>query len=831
MSHARSDASFVLLEQLAQDWRHVWRGLRGSRAFVAATVLTLAVGMGLVTALFAVFNAYVLRPFAVHDPYSLYAISWRSQEAGGSSFTWRDVDAFRGRTDLFDDVIAECARTVSVMNQRFPVSFVTGNYFDSLGVRVALGRSIAPLDARAPGSEAVVVLSDRAWARLFDRDPAILGHPLDVNGRQLIMVGVLAPEFVGLEDAARDLWIPITMQASLIADDDPMAAQARQLHVTARLKDKVTPNQAQAALTIEPFETRVRGRIDAVRARLDARATPVRMTRQGFLLLSPVIVAFALVLIAASANASNVMLARAIARQREIGVRLSLGASRARIVRQLLTEGLFLSLLAGGAGLWLAAALRQIGTAVFFAMLPPSVAARVRLAALDFDYRVFLFAFGIAIAVTVLFALLPALQATRISLTHALRGQLSARVRGTTLRNLLVASQVAVSLVLIIVATTLVTNSAAIGATDLGMKTAGAVSVRPNRTEPSLVARAHDALSADPRIAQIAVASRSPLFGNAPRTPLRRPAGVVPASYAFVSPEYFDLLNIRVLHGRGFFAQEAREEAPVAIISAAGARILWPSEDPLGKTLRVHIDPPAQRVIAPEVVTELHKLDDLDASGTIVTIVGVASDAVNGFVYEGIDPAHLYLPTSATGSRAAAILVRGRGATMSNDAIRNVLQRVHPEPAAFDVLPIDEMVALQEFPLRAATFIGSLLSAIALALSISGLYGVLDFTFGQRVHEIGIRMALGATARRVHALVAAQSLRLAAAGTVVGLTIGFTILKLLSTLVRLDNVSVLDARAFIISLLMMLGAIGVASYGPARRAGRVDPSVMLRADG
>jgi predicted permease len=829
MFHARPGAWFVLLEQLAQDWRYVWRGLRRSRAFVAATVLTLAVGMGLVTTLFAVFNAYVLRPFAVRDPYSLYAISWRAQEAGGSSFTWRDVDAFRSRTDLFDDVIAECARTVSAMNQRFPVSFVTGNYFDSLGVRVALGRSIAPLDARAPGSEAVVVLSDRAWARLFDRDPAILGRPLDVNGRQLIMVGVLAPEFVGLEDAARDLWIPITMQASLIADDDPMAAQARQLHVTTRLKSTVTPTQAQAALTIEPFETRVRGRIDAVRARLEARATPVRMTRQGFLLLSPVIVAFALVLIAASANASNVMLARAVARQREIGVRLSLGASRARIVRQLLTEGLFLSLLAGGAGLWLAAALRQIGTAVFFAMLPPSVAARVRLAALGFDYRVFLFALGIAITVTVLFALLPALQASRISLTHALRGQLSARVRGTTLRNLLVASQVTVSLVLIIVATTLVTNSAAIGATDLGMKTAGVVSVRPNRTEPSLVARAHEALSSDPRVAQIAVASRSPLFGNAPRTPLRRPAGVVPASYAFVSPDYFDLLNIRVLHGRGFSAQEAREEAAVAIISAAGARILWPSEDPLGKTLRVHIDPPAQRVIAPEIVTELHKLDD--ASGTIVTIVGVASDAVNGFVYEGIDPAHLYLPTSATGSRAAAILVRGRGAAMSNDAIRNVLQRVHPEPAAFDVLPIDEMVALQEFPLRAATFIGSLLSAVALALSISGLYGVLNFTFGQRAHEIGIRMALGATARRVHGLVAAQSLRLSAAGTIVGLTIGFTILKLLSTLVRLDNVSVLDARAFIISLLMMLGAIALASYGPARRAGRVDPSVMLRADG
>jgi predicted permease len=823
---------FVLFEQLTQDLRYAWRGLRQSRAFVATTVLTLAIGMGLVTAVFAVFNAYVLRPFAVRDPYSLYSISWRSQEAGGSIFTWRDVEVFRARKDLFDDVIAECARNVSLTNQRLAASFVSGNYFDALGARVALGRALAPVDARAPGGEAVMVLSDRAWARLFDRDPAILGRELDINGRPMVVIGVMAGEFAGLEDVARDVWIPITMQGTLLADDDPMGAtQPRQLHVTARLRRGVSPSQAQGSLAIDPFETRVRGRIDAVRARLETRSTPVRMTRQGFALLSPVFVAFGLVLIAASANASNVMLARAIARQREIGIRLSIGASRARIVRQLVTEGLLVALLAGGAGLALAAALRSVGTFVFVAMLPPTVAGRVRLAALDFDHRVFLFALVVAIAVTVLFALLPALQGTRISLTHALRGQMSGGVRSGTLRNLLLAGQVAVSLVLFIVAATLVRNSAAIRATDLGMETAGIISVRQNRNDTTLIARAYDALAADTRVAQSAVASRSPLFGDAPRTPVRQASGVIPVSYAFVSPEYLDLLHIPIVHGRGFSAQEAREQAPVAIVSAAGAKALWPADDPLAKTLRVHVEPPAHRVIASEVVTELRKLDDVEADATTVTVIGVAKDAVNGFVYEGTDPAHLYLPTSATGSRAGAILVRGRGVTLSNDVVRDVLQRVHSEPAAFDVLPIDEMVALQMFPLRAASFIGSLLSAIALALSISGLYGVLNYTFGQRTQEIGIRMALGATRGRVQRLVVVQSLRLATLGTLIGLTIGFAVMKLLSSLVRLDNVSVLDPSAFFISFVMMLCVIGIASCGPARRAASVDPSVMLRADG
>jgi predicted permease len=823
---------FVIAEQLAQDLRYAWRGLRQSRTFVATTVVTLAIGIGLVTAVFAVFNAYVLRPFAVRDPYSLYAVFWRSHEAGGSTFTWRDFESFQSRRDLFDGVIAESGRSVWSAKQRLVAGFVSDRYFDMLGARVALGRALTPDDVRVPGGEAVVVLSDGVWSRFFERDPGVLGRTFEVNGKPLIVVGVMAGEFVGIVQGARDIWIPITMQSVLLPADDPLSPGQRQLQVTARLRRDVTREQAQGSLAIEPFETHVRGRIDAVHAQLEMRATPVRMTLDGLALLAPIFGAFALVLLAASANASNVMLARAVARHREIGIRLSLGASRARIVRQLVTEGLLLALLAGAAALALAGILRRVGTIVFIAMLPPSVAARVRLAPLDFDHRVFLFALIVAVAVTTMFALLPALQATRLSLTHALRGHIVGAIRRGTLRNLLITSQVAVSLVLLVVAATLVRNSAAIRATDLGMNTDGIISVRPNRNDPGLIARAYEALAADPRVGQLAVASRSPLFGDPPRTPLRQPGGVIAASYAFASPDYFDALEIPVIRGRRFSREEALAEAPVAIVSAAGAKALWPGAEPIGQMLRIHLDPPAQRMIPSEIVTrELRKFGDFASDGTTATVIGVARDAVNGFVYQGKDQAHVYLPTAKDGSRAAALLVRGRGARVSIDTVRQVLQRVHPDAAAFDVLPIEEMVALQMFPIRAASYIGSLLSAIALALSISGLYGVLNYTFAQRTQEIGIRMAMGATRARVQRLVLGQSARLAVWGIAVGVGIAFWMMKLASTVIRLDNVSILDPGAFGISLLMIAAAIGIAACGPARRAARVDPSVMLRADG
>jgi ABC-type antimicrobial peptide transport system permease subunit len=265
-------------------------------------------------------------------------------------------------------------------------------------------------------------------------------------------------------------------------------------------------------------------------------------------------------------------------------------------------------------------------------------------------------------------------------------------------------------------------------------------------------------------------------------------------------------------------------------VSAAAANLLWPGEEPLGKTIRLNLEPPQPRVTVAETVRVLKKVGDDGPGITVVTVIGVTKDVVSGFVYQGKDTAHVYLPTSATGTRAEAVLLRGGFSDAPTASVRSTLQLAHPDSLAFDILSVEEIVALQLFPLRAASWIGSLLSAIALALSLSGIYGVLTYTFGQRTQEIGIRMALGATTTAVRRLVLVQSARLAALGTALGLALGFSVMKIVSTFVRLQNVSVIDPWAFASSVALIAAAVALAAFAPARRAARIDPSAMLRAD-
>lgn len=784
---------------------------------MATTVLTLAVGLGLITVVFTIFNAYVLRPFAVRDPYSLHVIGWESKDAQGWRFNWREFQDLRARTDLFDDVSAERTQFVSSAGRQLSAGFVSGNYFEMLGARVSQGRPLAAFDAKAPGSAPVAVLSDQAWARLFDRDPRAIGRTIELNHETLVIVGVMGPGFSGLDDSPRDVWVPLTMYQAVATLDLFGPAQPREMVLTGRLRRGMTAAQAQAALT--PFMTAVSGRSDAVHATVLLKATPAPISIELIAMLSPVFAAFGLVLVAACANVSNVMLARANARHREIGVRLSLGASRGRMVRQLLTEGLMIAGLAGLAGLGLAALVLRAGLTLFVAMLPPSIGALIRVVPLDFDYRVFLFALAAAGAATLMFALLPALQATRVTLTHALRGQAGGALRASTLRNLLVTSQVTVSLVILIAAATLVRNGMALGRIDLGFETDGVISVNTHADDPSLNSRIAAMLAADSRVEAVAVTNGNPLFEQF-RQVLVTPSDAaqsIATRYTFVSPEYFPILHIPIVRGRAFSADEAASEARVGIVSAATARAFWPGADPIGKTVRIE-----------RARTEA--ADKGPGYGTVV-IVGIAKDVVSGFVYDGEDRAHLYLPTSLAGAHASALLVRGRApAVFRQEILPALLQRVHPDPFAFEALPLTEVLALQMFPLRVASWIGALLGAIAIVLSVSGLYGVLTYMLSQRTREIGIRMALGATSARVLRLVMRQCAQLAALGVTLGVVVAFVVMKLLSSAIEMRNVSVVDAGAFLAAVVLVGGAAALAAYFPARRATRINPSRALRSD-
>jgi predicted permease len=807
---------WVWLEHLGQDLRYAVRGLAHNPVFLATTVLTLAVGLSLITVAFTVFNAYVLRPYAVRDPQALHQVGWTSQEAGGRRFRWRDYEELVGRRDLFDAVIAQSIRFVSSKGRPLGAALVSGNYFEALGPAVQLGRGLLSSDAE-PGAGNAAVLSHLAWTRLFAADPAAVGREIDLNGRRFIVVGVLGPEFTGLGSSPRDVWVALPAYAAVAEPDLIGREQPRTVEIVARLREGLTAVQAEQALA--GFVARAMEARGTVRASVTSEASPNRLSIQMAAVLAPVLAAFLLVLVTACANVSNVMLARAIARRREIAVRLSIGASRGRVVRQLLTEGLLISILAGFAALGLAAWGLRAATVALFGTLPPSVVPMLRLVPMTLDHRVFLFALAVSAVATVLFALLPALQSSRISLTDALRGHGGAADRGSRLRHGFVIGQVAGALVLVIMALTLARNGAAVGAIDLGFETDGVISVNVRGDQDELARPLAEALAADPRVAAVAVTSGNPLF-NAARTIAAGPAGTSARTRTrctFVSPEFFPILRMPIARGRAFRIAEARAAARVAIISAATANAFWPGEDPIGKTIEIE-------QVKSRSVDELPGYAD-------VTVVGVVRDMVTGMMVAGHDTGHIYLPMTPTDAHATAILVRGRtDRDLAAGALQEIFERVVPNPQVFEALPLGELRDLQMYPLLAASWVGLLLGAVALALSVAGLYGVLAYTVSQRTREIGIRIALGATAGGVVALVMRQSARLAAIGGAAGAAVAFMALQMLSSVIHLETVSLVDLAAFAGGLTVVLIASGLASLYPATRAARLDPAQMLRAD-
>src|SRR5215207_1396501 len=364
---------WMLLEQLVQDLRYAFRNLRQNPGFLSTTVLTLAVGLGLVSVVFTIFNAYVLRPFAVRDPGALHRIGYVAPGGGTSIFRWRDYEAIRPRQDLFTEVIAQSTRFVSSNGRPLAAVLVSGNYFESLQPHIVLGR---PLSATDTGND-VAVLGNQAWSRLFANDPAVLGRTLDINGHPFTVVGVIGAKFTGLDEFPRDVWMPLVGYAQ-IADAALVGPEQRHaVEIIGRLRSDVSVAHARTALT--PELSRIAAK-ENVRAELILHSSPNPLSVEMLAVLSPVFAAFGLVLVTACANVSNVMLARAIERHREIAVRLSLGASRARVVRQLLTEGLVIAVIAGAAALALASWALRGATAIVFSTLPPSVAAILRLA-------------------------------------------------------------------------------------------------------------------------------------------------------------------------------------------------------------------------------------------------------------------------------------------------------------------------------------------------------------------------------------------------------------------------------------------------------------------
>ena len=801
-----------------RDLRYALRTLWTSPAFAITVVLTLGLGLGLNTALFTLFDTFVLRPFAVKDPYSLYGFRWNTAQSVRSAVSWDQYKDLEGQTNIFTGMIAYSpllARVESRNSQGFSVS---GNYFTELGVGASLGRPILPHDASVPGEGAVVMLSHQFWKGEFAGDPQIIGRTIRIGGKPFEVIGVGPVGFTGLAEVAIDFFVPITIQSAIVPGPDVFGPDKPPSVLTVgRLNPAITVEQAQAGLTvwIRHATRQLPEKERAIQATLMQRATPLTLDPDILSVMLPLVIVFGLVLVICCANVSNMMLARALGRQREIGVRLAMGASRSRLIRQLLSENLLLSLLAGAMGYGVSMGTIRSAQRVLVSTIPPSLNL-VHVPPLEPDFRVFLFVFAAAAFSTVLFGLAPALQATRTSLTDALRGEFGSRVSSSRLRSALVVSQISVCLILLVLTGVLLRGSGEYQRRDPGYDVHGIVyPLFIGRPDAQASVKIAQRLQTENWVNVMAAAWHQPLrsVGSIGVNPSKG-MPTIQASYNLVSPEYFNVLNIPIVRGRTFGNAEGESEAPVAVISQATARKFWPNEEAIGKT--IVLDKAAASFQAEKPTPEQ------------AVVIGIAKDVSSGPVIAGQDATMIYFPTSMHARRVMTFLIRGKGDVPATvHELEKMLAATVPDRPVVST-SMEDMLFTQIYPFRAAAWISAMLGGLALVLTLSGMYGVLSYLVGQRTKEIGIRMALGATSWGVVKLVLRQSLSFAAWGMGIGLTLAFGGSLLLRHL--LTMIDAYDLAAYSGAACVVVCAALAAAFLPSNRAARINPVEALRAE-
>ncbi len=793
----RAEWTWAWVEGLWSDTKYACRALARDKTFAATAVLTLGAGLALASVAFTLVNTYLLRPFAVRDPYSLYAVRYVGKDTNISVHPWNDFEEIRTRKDIFAEAFASREVFVSGINRHWTGTLVSDNYFRMLGARAQIGRFLE----RGDGN--VVVLSYDAWRSAYGGDPEVLGKTLALRGQVFHVIGVAGREFAGLDDSPADFWAPVEKLPVFRPEEREMAVD-----IIARLQDGVTKARAEAALG--PMVAGIRADL---RPMLESRATAIRFNPMMLPVFSPLLFALGLVLTTCCANVANMLLARGLARQREIGIRLSVGAGRLRLIRQLLTEAMVIAGLAGAVGLGIAQLAVEGGQRAFFATAPPEIAKLVRIFSLRPDYRVFLFALGAAAVAAIGAALVPAMQVTRPSLVSAMRGEFGGALRASRLRDAMVVLQVVVCTVLLAFGALLYRRASVFQTQDTGMRTSGVLSISGDGRSPEFARE----LRARPDIVSVAEVRRAPWFGRLRET-MVVPAGrkdAIAARYNLVSSDYFQVMEIAMTAGRGFTEDETRQGAAVAVVSQSTARAFWPGEDAVGKTIR-----------PVELREPQGKVDNLPVRGDL-RVIGVVKDVNHGGLMEGGDHSCVYVPTAQ--SQFLLALVRGD----ENAALLRLRQWMLERYPSYEgeTLPLGMALEMQIYPFRAAAWLGWVLGLLAMALAVSGMYGVMSYLVNQRSKEIGIRMALGSSPSGVMALVMKRSVWLAGIGVTVGGGFGAAGLWLLVRWTSKLQIVEWDAPA-VLSGAAIAGMAGLlAAFGPSARAARVDPNRVLRGDG
>jgi predicted permease len=813
-----------LLEDFAKDVRYAFRTLAKSPGFTAVIVISVALGIAANATVFSIASGLLWGVLPVKDPGRIVMFS------EGESFSYPDyLDYQEQTTDIFEGGVAAHFPLIpaSIGGTREPErvwgQVVSGNYFSILGVNMVHGRPILPEEDRVMGRDHVVVLSHSLWQRRFGADAGILGRDVILNGQRYAVVGIAPAGFHGsVRGIVSEFWVPLSMVDAIMPDlTMPGGGSSKRgnpwLLLDARLKPGVSRAQAVVVVNL------VKKRLDDSYRKDEKHHDAVTLQAAGgliggsetpvYALMAVLTVVVALVLLVACANVANLLLARATGRQREIGIRLAMGAGRGRLIRQLLTESFLLALAGAGLGFLLAAGAAR---AVSRFRLPAPVPV-----VFDFnvDMRVAVFTIGLSLVTALLFGLVPALQATRPDLVGALKegSAVSGRAGRSGMRNTLVIVQVALSLVLLTAAGLFLRSLGNASSIDIGFKPDNLLVMRvdprihnysPERTMQFL-SQLRDRVSALPGVRSVSFVNLVPLSlaGNGVNFGVDaakdRSAQSVNADVYNVSSGYFETMGIPLLSGRDFDPQAKNQN--VAIINETMAGRLFPNQGPIGRLVR--------------------------ADNTSYTVIGVARNSKSRTVGERpVNCAYLFFdagPGKSGSFFGISTLVKTSVDPRRLDRpVREQIAALDPNMAVFNTETMQEHVNESLLLPRISAWLLGSFGAVGLTLGAIGLYGVMSYAVRRRTHEIGVRMALGARPGAVQAMVLRQGLALTGVGLAVGLSIAVAVGRLSASL--LYGISGTDLITFLTVPAVLVAAALVAIVVPARRAARVDPIVALR---
>ena len=820
-----------MIEAFLNDLRHSLRSFAQSPAFTLAAVAALTLGIATNTAIFSIVNAVLLKPLAFPDPDRIVLFMNTSPRGTGAGASPAKFQHYRQQTAVVQDVAAFNTGVVNRTGVSLPEQLrsgtVSADFFRLFGVPAARGRTFTR-EEDLPQGPRVVVLGEGFWTARFNRDPGVIGQSISLGGEPYTIIGVLGPLDFREFGPTPQVWLPFRLEPNT-------TDQGHYFQVAGRLKAGVSLAQAQARLKLSANEFRARFP-DALGPNNSFSVQPIRQALVRNVRSSLLVIAGAVsfVLLIACANVANLLLARATARRREVAIRATIGASRGRIIRQLLTESVVLSLAGGALGLF-------AGWAGIRALLSVNTADLPRVgdggSLVGLDWRVLMFALVVSVGTGLLFGLIPALQSARTDLTSTLKesgGRSGTGFRQNKARSVLVVVEVALALVLLIGSALLIRTAVALAHVNPGFDAHNVLTLRMSLASPQfrqadaaeqLVRNGAERLRALPGVVSASATCCVPLQGGygLPFRVVGRPLTEGPfhggGGWTTISPGYFEVFKIPVKRGRAFTERDDRHGAPVVIINEAMARQFWPKADPLNDRLVVG------RGVMREFADEPER-----------QVVGIVGDTRDAGLNSDPQPA-MFIPQAQVPDAANALnlritpiawVVRTQAEPHGmRAAIEEQLRQVTGLPVS-DVRSMEEVVSLSTSREQFNMWLMTVFGGAALLLAAIGIYGLMAYSVEQRRQELGIRLALGAQTSQVKNMVVFQGMRLAMVGVATGVAGALGLTRLISTF--LFGVTPRDPLVFVGVPILLTAVAVLAAWLPARRASRVDPIIALRCE-